>query len=1104
MDYSTRDRLDFSVIRAAAQGRWPEILTRLGIDSGHLKKRHGPCPGCGGKDRFRFDDRDGRGTWYCSGGGEEQAGDGFQLLEHVFQWRRAESLRAVAEILGLTDHASRQAGGAAPLPPRKPPPDPARENGGRKAKQAKAAELARKVIEAAPRARVDHPYLLRKHLPHQASEQTPAHPFPTLHQWPLENLRKLIEYPPKAKGEPLEGDLLIAPVGNWDGLTTLELIDGRGRKTALAGGRKSGCWWAAQPMPESLERLLIGEGVATVLSACEATGWPGVAALSCGNLKAVARAMRQRYPDARIIILADLGNGQAKAEEAAKAIDGHLAAPDFGPERPEGASDFNDLALCRGLVEVKRQIMDSQITRDQEMDKPDAPRQIHPLDGAMVGAYRVIKGRLYREVEKGDEVHTIAVANFAARIAREVQRTDGLETRFLFEIEGWLGTGEPLPRALVTAKEFAGLNWICEHWGSRALVYPGQTAKDHCRAAIQMMSEPERATLYAHLGWTEIDGRPVFIHAGGGIGAEGAVVGIEVDPGPTLAGFALPEPPAPNSVAGTIRDVLTLPGTLAPTPIVWPLLLYTLGSPLGHSPFSLYLAGGSGACKTSLALVIESFFGYLDAKEPISWEATANALEGAAFAAKDVALLVDDFAPTGDARSQEEIKRKAARVLRSQGNKTGRLRMKPDGTLAGDRPPRGSLIVTGEDLPPGHSVRARCLFIEIKPKDTKRGIPGDVDLSVLSEAQEKARNGRYAEMMAAWIRWLAPRLTETQVRLRERIENLRPQWASVHGRTTDAVARLQAVWELFAQFAIEAGAITQAEAQVYQDRLVAALKTVAEAQASIQKHADPAERFTELLQSLFSSGRAHLLDKSDESTPPADPGKWGWRTVQSDSLATATPWQPQGRAIGWVDESNVYLDPQAAYAELDRLAGETGEPLPSPRTLWKRLAERGVSRSVAEKSETRNLTRIRIGGKLRRVCQIPTGALYAEIIGNIGNIAQSPHESRAEGVPGKSAVPDNYREQVETREATPSGAVEVFPEIIGNRKKIGNATNPGTMRPVEGVPDVPDYSDIRPTYENPDEKTFASPGFTDLVEDEADRLAGEEKPNGDGRDRGVI
>ncbi|MGG8913157.1 primase-helicase zinc-binding domain-containing protein, partial [Escherichia coli] len=43
-----------------ALGHWPRILPALGIQV--LKNRHQPCPVCGGSDRFRFDDREGRGT----------------------------------------------------------------------------------------------------------------------------------------------------------------------------------------------------------------------------------------------------------------------------------------------------------------------------------------------------------------------------------------------------------------------------------------------------------------------------------------------------------------------------------------------------------------------------------------------------------------------------------------------------------------------------------------------------------------------------------------------------------------------------------------------------------------------------------------------------------------------------------------------------------------------------------------------------------------------------------------------------------------------------------------------------------------------------------
>ena len=67
------NRLD---VRDLAQGRWRSILTILGMDERALSGKHGPCPMCGGKDRFRFDDKEGRGTYFCSGCG---AGDGVQL-----------------------------------------------------------------------------------------------------------------------------------------------------------------------------------------------------------------------------------------------------------------------------------------------------------------------------------------------------------------------------------------------------------------------------------------------------------------------------------------------------------------------------------------------------------------------------------------------------------------------------------------------------------------------------------------------------------------------------------------------------------------------------------------------------------------------------------------------------------------------------------------------------------------------------------------------------------------------------------------------------------------------------------------------------------------
>ena len=53
-------------IMAEARGNWPMILRKLGIGDEYLRNRHGPCPLCGGVDRYRFDNLDDDGTYYCN------------------------------------------------------------------------------------------------------------------------------------------------------------------------------------------------------------------------------------------------------------------------------------------------------------------------------------------------------------------------------------------------------------------------------------------------------------------------------------------------------------------------------------------------------------------------------------------------------------------------------------------------------------------------------------------------------------------------------------------------------------------------------------------------------------------------------------------------------------------------------------------------------------------------------------------------------------------------------------------------------------------------------------------------------------------------------
>ena len=87
-------------IKAAAQYRWQEIHAAIGIDPRYLKNKHRPCPACGGKDRFRYDDKDGNGTFICSHY-HNGAGDGFGLVMHYLNCGFDEALRAVAGVLNM-------------------------------------------------------------------------------------------------------------------------------------------------------------------------------------------------------------------------------------------------------------------------------------------------------------------------------------------------------------------------------------------------------------------------------------------------------------------------------------------------------------------------------------------------------------------------------------------------------------------------------------------------------------------------------------------------------------------------------------------------------------------------------------------------------------------------------------------------------------------------------------------------------------------------------------------------------------------------------------------------------------------------------------------
>jgi putative DNA primase/helicase len=85
--------------RQRAHGRWTEILRHLGVDERVLSGRNGPCPLCGGTDRFQYTDKFDEGNYHCRHCG---AGGGFKLLQAALGLDFVAALVKVESCVGAT------------------------------------------------------------------------------------------------------------------------------------------------------------------------------------------------------------------------------------------------------------------------------------------------------------------------------------------------------------------------------------------------------------------------------------------------------------------------------------------------------------------------------------------------------------------------------------------------------------------------------------------------------------------------------------------------------------------------------------------------------------------------------------------------------------------------------------------------------------------------------------------------------------------------------------------------------------------------------------------------------------------------------------------
>ncbi|WP_329798889.1 DUF927 domain-containing protein [Klebsiella quasipneumoniae] len=311
-------------VTSAAAGRWPYVLAGLSIDVPDSSRRHAPCPACGGKDRFRFDDN-GRGSFICNQCG---AGDGLDLIKRVNNCDTTEAAQLAADVLGIDYRAAEPAPDAASQRQRQLAADRQQREQERQKQAAEDAEQRRATF-----ARLYSGMRLRSI---QGESEYLQSKGLTGFKYPLMP----------------DGSLLLELVDESGAVAAAQTITPHGEKRLLTGSAKRGAYHAVNA-PESPQSVLIAEGLATALSVhLMRPDALAVAAIDAGNLLPVAEVMRRKHPKAQIIIAADndhhqngeANTGREAAEKAALSVAGWVSMPPT-----DYKADWNDYHQQHGL-----------------------------------------------------------------------------------------------------------------------------------------------------------------------------------------------------------------------------------------------------------------------------------------------------------------------------------------------------------------------------------------------------------------------------------------------------------------------------------------------------------------------------------------------------------------------------------------------------------------------------------------------------------------------------------------------------------------------------------------------------------------------------------
>ncbi|WP_208612274.1 toprim domain-containing protein, partial [Xenorhabdus beddingii] len=310
---------------------WGNLLPACGIEI-PAKGKHGACPVCGGTDRFHFIDDHHHGNWHCRQCDLTNYGDGLDLVAKTNRISILEAAKIIANVLAL------------PLSE----PMPAKEitYPVQTITERVAALMAQTVVG-------QYPYLAAKGLQHHD--------------------QRLLE----------DGSLLLVLTALDKKVTGAQIIKPDGTKKLLSGSQKKGSFIALSALDNRPDTVIITEGYATTLTVNQLHQGTVLAALDAGNLLSVAKNVRERWSDTKIILAADndwhhpderdkngkpkVNIGKISAKKVALAVNGWVTLPPT-----EYKADWDDYRQQHGIEAAKQAFSNGlhQVAENVAVSKP--------------------------------------------------------------------------------------------------------------------------------------------------------------------------------------------------------------------------------------------------------------------------------------------------------------------------------------------------------------------------------------------------------------------------------------------------------------------------------------------------------------------------------------------------------------------------------------------------------------------------------------------------------------------------------------------------------------------------------------------------------------